>query len=119
MNLTNIHKIAILRANGIGDWVFAQPALNALRDAYPQAEIVLLGRPWHAQFLAHRPSPLDRVVVVPPSRGIREESQDQDPAELERFFVAMRAEHFDLAIQLHGGGYTSTPFTRQLGARMA
>ncbi len=119
MKITEIQKIAVLRANAIGDWVFAQPALGALRAAYPQAEIVLLGRPWHAEFLAHRPSPIDRVIVVPPSRGIREENEREDLSESERFFAAMRAEHYDLAIQLHGGGYNSNPFVRRLGARMA
>ncbi len=118
MKLDNIDKIAVLRANGIGDWVFSLPALDALRATYPQAEIVLLGLPWHAEFLGGRPSPVDRVVVVPRSRGIRDEAQPQEPGELVAFLTAMRAEHFDLAIQLHGGGTNSNPFIRQLGARV-
>jgi ADP-heptose:LPS heptosyltransferase len=32
-----IRKIAVLRANGIGDLMFALPALDALRSAYPRA----------------------------------------------------------------------------------
>ena len=40
------------------------------------------------------------------------------PAALERFFAAMRAERFDLALQLHGGGRFSNPFVRRLGARV-
>jgi ADP-heptose:LPS heptosyltransferase len=124
MILPGVSKIAVLRANGLGDWMFAVPALDALRAAYPNAETVLLGRPWHAQFLEGRPGPIDRVIVVPPSKGVREEEgsgelhpQEQNRAELERFFGAMRDEHFDLAIQLHGGGYYSNPFLLQLGAR--
>lgn len=122
--LPEVSKIAVLRANGLGDWMFALPALDALRAAYPSAEIVLLGRPWHAQFLARRPGPIDRVIVVPPSKGVREEEgsgelhpQEQNRAELEHFFSAMRDERFDLAIQLHGGGHYSNPFLLQLGAR--
>ncbi len=118
MILPGINKIAVLRANGIGDWMFAQPALDALRAAYPNAEIVLLGRPWHAQFLEGRPGPIDRAIVVPPSKGVREEaSGEQNRAELDRFFNAMRDELFDLAIHLHGGGHYSNPFLLQLGAR--
>ncbi len=118
MALPGVSKIAVLRANDLGDWMFALPALDALRAAYPNAEIVLLGRPWHARFLEGRPGPIDRVVVVPPSKGVREEEDEgQDRAELDRFFASMRDERFDLAIQLHGGGHYSNPFLLQLGAR--
>src|SRR5438045_7033921 len=68
--MPNIHKIAVLRSNAIGDFTFALPALEALRAAYPAAEIVLLGQEWHARFLEGRPGPVDRAVVVPPYRGV-------------------------------------------------
>lgn len=120
--LQGIRKLAILRANAIGDFVFSLPALDALRAAYPDAEIVLLGQPWHQRFLAGRPGPVDRVVVVPRKRGVREDREtpgEEDPAGvLEAFFAEMRAEHFDLALQMHGGGRNSNPFLLQLGARI-
>ncbi|HEU5422528.1 MAG TPA: glycosyltransferase family 9 protein, partial [Nitrolancea sp.] len=97
------------------------PALEALRAAYPSAKITLLGAPWHQAFLAGRPGPLDRVLVVPPCFGVRESGPHDprsDAAELEPFFAAMRAERFDLALQLHGGGANSNPFVRRLGARV-
>jgi len=117
--LSGITRIAVLRANAIGDYLFAVPALAALRAAYPGAEIVLLGADWHAGFLAGRPGPVDRVVPVPPSRGIREPpaGEMEDPALLDAFFKAMQEERFDLAVQLHGGGRWSNPFLRRLGAR--
>src|SRR5436309_7008981 len=68
-----VRKIAVLRANALGDFIFALPALEALRAAYPQAEIVLLAKGWHATFLKGRPGPVDRVVVVPPCEGVSEE----------------------------------------------
>jgi ADP-heptose:LPS heptosyltransferase len=49
-----VARIAVLPANGLGDYVFCTPALGALRAAYPAAEITLLTRPWHAAFLAGR-----------------------------------------------------------------
>src|SRR6185437_9543628 len=105
--------------NAIGDFLLALPALDALRAAYPTAEIVLLGKRWHRDFLTGRLGPGDRVVVVPPSRGINDVAgADEDPAELERFFAAMRRERFDLAVQLHGGGRNSNPFVLRLGARV-
>ena len=116
MLLNGVEKIAVLRANKLGDFLFALPALDALRAAYPRAEIVLLGTDWHASFLAGRPGPIDRVVVVPPTRGVVE-SRPEDPAEVEEFTAAMRAERFDLALQLHGGGRWSNPRGPRRGAR--
>lgn len=114
-----VRKIAVLRANGLGDFIFTLPALDALRQTYPGAQIVLLGKAWHRDFLNARPGPIDRVVVVPAARGVgAAEDTDEDAAELGRFFEAMRAERFDLAFQLHGGGRHSNPFVRQLGARL-
>ena len=114
-----VERIAVLRANALGDFLFTMPALEALRAAYPAAELVLLARPWHAEFLAERPGPVDRVVVVPPSRGVRgDEQAHEDPRELEAFFAGMRAERFDLALQMHGGGGFSNPFAARLGARL-
>src|SRR5205823_918190 len=66
------------------------------------------------------PGPVDRVVVVPATSGVREPSADEpeDAARLEAFFAGMRREGFDLAIQMHGGGRHSNPFLLSLGARV-
>jgi ADP-heptose:LPS heptosyltransferase len=118
--IADVRRIAVLRANAIGDFLFALPALESLRAAYPSAEVVLLGRAWHADFLAGRPGPVDRVVVVPPCQGINETpDRPEDPEEVQSFFARMRAERFDLALQLHGGGRYSNPFVRRLGARLS
>ncbi|MFP5348871.1 MAG: glycosyltransferase family 9 protein [Gammaproteobacteria bacterium] len=115
-----VRKIAVVRANGIGDYLFAVPALCALRARFAQAEIVLLGKQWHRDLLTGRPGPIDRVEVIPRCRGVGADTDDTDDHDgLERFFAAMAAERFDLAIQLHGGGRYSNPFTRRLRARFA
>jgi ADP-heptose:LPS heptosyltransferase len=114
-----VDRIAVLRANALGDFIFCLPALEALRAAYPEAELTLLACPWHAAFLDRRPGPVDRVVVVPPSRGVREEAGAvEDPEALAGFFERMRAERFDVALQMHGGGRWSNPFVLGLGARL-
>ncbi len=116
---SQVRKIAVLRANAIGDLLFALPAIGAVRSAYPEAEIVLLAARWHEAFLTGRPGPVDRVVPIPPSRGVRGEPDvDEDPGELERFFAAMVEEEFDLALQMHGGGRYSNPFMHRLEARL-
>jgi len=113
-----VHKLAVLRANAIGDYLVSLPAIQALRVAYPAAELVLLGAGWHAGFLAGRPGPVDRCLAVPPTVGVRDDRPPAPAAEVERFFARMRAERFDLAVQLQGGGRHSNPFLRRLGARV-
>ena len=113
----NVYKIAVLAGADIGDYIFSLPALNSLRLAYPQAEIILLGQEWHAQFLQDRPSPVDRVIVIPAPLSWSGES---GPAsfELEGFFEQLEYEKFDLAIQMQEEGQLANPFVRRLGARL-
>jgi ADP-heptose:LPS heptosyltransferase len=113
-----VHKLAVLRANAIGDYLVSLPAIQALRATYPAAELVLLGAGWHAGFLAGRPGPVDRCLAVPPTVGVRDDRPPAPAAEVERFFARMRAERFDLAVQLQGGGRHSNPFVCRLGARV-
>lgn len=117
--LEGIESIAVLRANGIGDLMFALPALTSLRAAYPEARITLLAGPAHRELFRGRPAPFDELIVVPISRGVREEpGMSEDPEELEGFFADMRLKHFDLVLQMHGGGRNSNPFAKRLGGRV-
>lgn len=113
-----VKKIAVLRANALGDFIFVLPALEALKRRYADAELVLLGNAWHKAFLDGRPGPVDRVIVVPKCDGIPQQSQRvENPVEVADFFRRMHEEKFDLAVQMHGGGRHSNPFVRKLGAR--
>lgn len=116
----NVQRIAVLRANALGDYIFCIPALQAIRSRWPNAELVYLGKAWHRDYLAARSGPVDRVVVVPRCKGIPNESDDVEDADAVRaFFARMRAESFDLAFQMHGGGGHSNPFVKKLGARIS
>lgn len=57
----DVRRIAVLRPNTVGDFVFCLPALHALKHRYPHAEITYLGLPWHASILAGRAGPVDHV----------------------------------------------------------
>jgi ADP-heptose:LPS heptosyltransferase len=117
--IPDVHKIAVLRANALGDFILTLPALDALRHAYPEAEIVLLAKAWHAAFLQGRPSPVNRVVTIPTYGGVNASPETVgDPAEVEQFFMEMQQECFDLALQLHGGGRYSNQFVQRLKARV-
>jgi ADP-heptose:LPS heptosyltransferase len=113
----------VLRANGLGDYVVAQPALAALRAAYPEATITLVTSPPVAALLDGRPSPVDEVLAAPRVTGVRGEpgpdGPPDDPAEVvEEFCAAMRARRFDLGVQLHGGGGNANPLLLRFGARV-
>lgn len=109
----------MLRANALGDYLMALPALHGLREAYPQARIVLIGAPWHARTVAARPGPIDEVLVLPWVPGLAGLSA-QAPAgdRLPAFLDLVRRRRFDLAVQLHGGGGASNPLVRSFGARL-
>jgi ADP-heptose:LPS heptosyltransferase len=118
--IENVRKTAVLRAGGLGDLIFTLPALDALRDTYPGAEITLLGGPLQTELLSGRPEPVARAITVPPSTGVNgpDTGVDEDEERLQHFFERMREERFDLALQMHGGGGYSNPFVRRLGARI-
>jgi ADP-heptose:LPS heptosyltransferase len=116
--LAQVRKIAVLRPNAVGDFVFALPALHALRRAYPDAELVLLGLPWHAAFLDGRPGPVDRVLLVPPLGGIGLPPGADDGGAARRFIDAMQGEAFDIACQMYGGGRYANPLVSSFGARL-
>lgn len=115
--LPGVRSILAVRPNAIGDFMFALPALNSLRAAYPGARIVLLGKSWHADFLRERAGPVDEVRVMPPYPGIGAPPEvAPDPALASALLDALRAERFDLAIQMYGGGRYSNAFVREIGA---
>jgi ADP-heptose:LPS heptosyltransferase len=92
--------------------------LEALRAAYPNAEITLLGRALHDQLLTSRPAPVDRVFVLPSIRGVSAtDEQEAEASVAAQALQGLRNERFDVAIQMHGGGLHSNPFIRGLGAR--
>ena len=111
----DVSRIAVLRGGGLGDLIFAVPAMAALKAAYPGATLTLLGTPVHHALLGATQSPVDEVQVLPFSEGVR--PGEEDPQELNRFLARMRERRFDLAVQLHGGGRYSNPFLLRLGAR--
>ena len=121
-------KIAVLHAKALGDLIVALPALGAIKETYPTAELVLLSRPWVKEFLAIRPSAIDRVINVPALTGVTNVAETTDGAEsagkcfdsveVELFCEAMRAEKFDLVIHMQGDGKAVNPFINKLGGNL-
>lgn len=117
--VAEVARIAVLRSGGIGDYVVAEPAIAALRVAYPEAELTLLGAEHHRQLVVGRAGPVDRFVPVPLVRGVRYGvAPDASESSVEAWCIEQRGHGYDLAVQLHGGGRWSNPLVARLGARV-
>ena len=109
-------RIAVLRALQLGDLLQAVPALRALRNRFPEAEITLIGLPWAAEFVRRFQHYLDRFVEFAGYPGIDE--VHYIPERSARFLAEQRAYGYDLVIQMHGSGKTSDPLALALGGRV-
>ncbi len=89
-------KILLVRLRLIGDVVFTTPAVTAIRDAFPDAEITYLVEPSAAAVVQGHPG-IDVVRVVPHVRGWRRLAADLALAR------ALRRARFDLVVDFHGG----------------
>ncbi|WP_420367689.1 glycosyltransferase family 9 protein [Curtobacterium sp. L1-20] len=110
----DVREIAVLRGGGLGDLMFAVPAIEALAAAYPDAAITLLGSPMAETVLRGRTAAVQTFEELPVSPGVRDAGDDAPS--VEDFFGRLHG-RFDLAVQLHGGGRNSNPFLLRLGAR--
>jgi ADP-heptose:LPS heptosyltransferase len=115
----DVRHIVALRPNGIGDFMFALPALHALRAAYPEARLTLLGKPWHADFLQERAGPVDEVLVMPPYPGVGAPPDTPLGQEAIAFIERLREQQACLAVQMYGGGRHSNAFVNLLEARLS
>jgi ADP-heptose:LPS heptosyltransferase len=111
-----IQKIAVFRALQLGDMLNAVPAVRALRMAFPDAEIVLLGLPWAAGFVRRFDCYFDRWMHFPGYPGLPE--QPYDATAFARFLQKVRAEEFDLLLQMQGDGTIVNDLLAGFGARL-
>lgn len=106
-------RILVLRALFLGDLLCALPALGALRSRFPGAEITMAGLPWARELVDRLPA-LDRLVDFPGYPGLPE--VPVEPARVDAFLASLRAERYDLAIQMHGNGGVTNGLIAGTGA---
>ena len=99
----------------LGDMLCAVPALRALPAAFPEAEIILVGLPWAAEFADRYRGFLGGFRELPGYPGLPERKPEME--RVETFLKAMQAEEFDLCIQMHGSGGITNDLTTRFGAR--
>jgi ADP-heptose:LPS heptosyltransferase len=110
-----LQTVVIVRSlPGLGDLLCIIPALRALRTAYPNAKLVLIGLPQTASWLQRFPSYVDQWLAFPGHLGIPEVAFVADRTLA--FLSQIQARSIDLALQLHGNGSAINSFTLLLGA---
>src|SRR4051794_36792452 len=112
----NIERIVVFRALFLGDLLCSLPALQALRTAFPRAEITLIGLPW-AHDLVDRVGCIDHLDPFCGYPGILEVPYVAETTDA--FVTAARAMKYGLAIQMHGDGNISNGFVADLGAQLS
>jgi lipopolysaccharide heptosyltransferase II len=98
-----VRRILIIRMDLIGDVVLSLPAVRALRQAYPQAEIDFLAQPSSAAILAGQPEvthvlTLDASVWRRPSALFRRAEREAARAMIQR----LREPRYDLCVSVSG-----------------
>jgi heptosyltransferase II len=87
--LVTYKKILVRATNWLGDAVMSLPALRALRDRFPDAEIAILAKPWVADLYGREPF-CDRMIPYTPKTLAEKWAAGR----------ALASEHFDCAILL-------------------
>ncbi len=97
-------RILIIRLSAIGDVIMASGLIAALRSLYPDSHIAWLTESGNADLLAHHPE-LDQLHLWPRRQWRALRQQGNWPEFLRqsvRLIQTLRAEHYDLVLDLQG-----------------
>lgn len=89
--LQDPQKIMVRATNWVGDGVISLPALEALRNRFPESEIVLVAKPWVSELYMHHPA-VNRQIVYDA------DGDHRGRAGMRKLIETIRAEEFDAAI---------------------
>lgn len=91
INHSKIRKICIIQLQPFGDVFLTTSYLGALKEKYPDSELVFLTKAPYQKVLRNHPH-IDRLFVIPKAKGIRY------GIERIKSFAKMMSERFDLVI---------------------
>ena len=86
-------KIMVRATNWVGDAIISLPAIELLRDRYPEAEIVVVAKPWVAELYSNHPTNI-RLIVYDPG------GEHQGRSGFAALIENLRRERFDAAVLL-------------------
>jgi len=89
---SKIRRILVRATNWVGDVVMTIPALEAVRENFPESRLAVLARPWVIPLLETHPA-VDQVLPLRKGKGY-----PVDVIELIRVACLIRRMRFDLAI---------------------
>ena len=87
-----MNKILLIKLRYLGDVLLCTPVLRALRQKYPNAQLVCLVNPGTEEILQGNPD-IDEVMLLPPT----------DVLSQVRFFRIIRSRGFDCVLDLTDG----------------
>src|SRR3954467_14457748 len=103
--IQDINKIVVFRALQIGDMLCSIPAIRALKNAYPEAEITLVGLPWAKMLIERFPHYFHSLIAFPGYPGFPEQPVNRNA--FPDFLQQVQQQNFDLALQMQGSGIIS------------
>ena len=89
---SEVRRILIRATNWVGDVVMSIPALEAVKENFPESSITVLAKPWVVPLLENHPS-VDRVIAFR-----KDGSYSKGLGELIRVIGLIRKQRFDLAV---------------------
>src|SRR5947209_2962974 len=92
-------RIALIKPSALGDIVHSLPVLTALRSRYPTAHITWVVNRGYEPLLRGHP---DLDATLPFDRGTSRTGLVNTAFNYARFLRQLRAQHFDLVIDLQG-----------------
>ncbi|HXJ92125.1 MAG TPA: lipopolysaccharide heptosyltransferase II [Terriglobia bacterium] len=84
-------KIMVRATNWVGDAIISLPAIELLRSRYPQAEIVVVAKPWVAELYSNHPAGI-RLIVYDPG------GEHEGRSGFAKLIENLRRERFDAAV---------------------
>lgn len=114
--MNNIKKIAILRALQLGDMLCMIPAVRAIKKAYPDAAITLLGLPGKEDLAARFSHYFSNFIAFPGWPGLPE--QKVVPSRAAHFLLHAQQQQFDLVLQMQGSGTHTNDLCYLLGGKV-
>jgi ADP-heptose:LPS heptosyltransferase len=109
-----IKTIAIFRALQLGDLLCSIPAFRALRHAFPEAHIAIMGLPWMKMLPERFPQYFDEFILFPGYPGLPEQPVNAESTTA--FLLKMSQRKFDLVLQMQGNGTIVNPMVELFGA---